>query len=179
MNETICKCGAVAKYRMALEEYKCADCHIVELNEGMQRLVDAVENYYVAAYEHEEELRAATALVAAQRRTIATLRARLQNRKGGYWSRGKQRDHWLDGWRNRYDALRTGYINLSPTCDGYSSREAKARHRQRIAAIRNFGSLPGEPLMPMYSSLSVFRLPVTRFFLALPYQIKPSARSVL
>ncbi len=24
MNETICKCGAVAKYRMALEEDKCA-----------------------------------------------------------------------------------------------------------------------------------------------------------
>ncbi len=88
--------------------------------------------------------------LADQRRTMATLRARLQNRKGGYWSRGKQQDHWLDGWRNRYDALRTGYINLSPTCDGYSSREAKARHRQRIAAIRNFGSLPGEPLMPMY-----------------------------
>lgn len=89
--------------------------------------------------------------LADQRRTIATLRARLQNRKGGYWSRGKQRDHWLDGWRNRYDALRTGYINLSPTCDGYSSREAKARHRQRIAAIRNFGSLPCDaPSMPGY-----------------------------
>lgn len=136
-----CKCGADAKYRMALSDDTCAECHIIELNEGMQRLVDAVENYYVAAYEHEEQL-------AAQRRTIATLRARLRNRKGGYWSRGKQQEHWLDGWRNRYDALRVGYINLLPSCDGYSPREARGRHRARIAAIRNFGALPGEPLMP-------------------------------
>ena len=92
-----------------------------------------------------------TNLIAAQRRTIATLRSRLQNRKGGYWSRGKQQLHWLDGWRNRYDALRNSYISLSQACDGYSSREAKARHCQRIAAIRNFGSLPGDaPSMPGY-----------------------------
>lgn len=109
-----------------------------------QRLNEKLNDAFIQLLKQDIQL-------AAQRRTIATLRARLQNRKGGYWSRGKQRDHWLDGWRNRYDALRTGYINLSPTCDGYSSREAKARHRQRIAAIRNFGSLPCDaPSMPGY-----------------------------
>ena len=102
-----------------------------------QRLNEKLNDAFIQLLKQDIQL-------AAQRRTIATLRARLQNRKGGYWSRGKQQDHWLDGWRNRYDALRTGYINLSQTCDGYSSREEKARHRQRIAAIRNFGSLPGE-----------------------------------
>lgn len=109
-----------------------------------QRLNEKLNDAFIQLLKQDIQL-------ADQRRTIATLRARLQNRKGGYWSRGKQRDHWLDGWRNRYDALRTGYINLSPTCDGYSSREAKARHRQRIAAIRNFGSLPCDaPSMPGY-----------------------------
>ena len=135
MSETICINKKLwDQTRALLEERKIA--------------INALEK---AVTEHGKTIGEQRKQLAAQRRTIATLRARLQNRKGGYWSRGKQPKHWLYGWRNRYDALRAGYINLSPACDGYSSREAKARHRQRIAAIRNFGSLPCDaPSMPGY-----------------------------
>lgn len=68
--------------------------------------------------------------LAAQRRTIATLRARLRN------SKRKLPLEFLALFYNRYisvDRERDSIRDLALT---------------RIAAIRNFGALPGEPLMP-------------------------------
>jgi hypothetical protein len=113
------------------ETEPCSDCYIAQLESENEQLK-----------ERAMELFKQDIALAAQRRTIATLRARLQNRKGGYWSRGKQQEEWITGWRNRYDALQYGNGYLIFAFNGYSSREAKAIHRKRIAAIRNFGALP-------------------------------------
>jgi hypothetical protein len=110
-----CKCGADAKYRMALSDDTCAECHIVELNEGMQRQL------------------------AAQRRTIATLRARLSNRDGANRSRWYRHKLYL----KNYDALRSSYESVTKRTDNKSRRVYLRRHHnERIAAIRNFGALP-------------------------------------
>jgi len=97
--------------------------------------------------EQKKELDAANAQIyadyeekAAQRRTIATLRAR------------KQRGHIGLHYRNHgpiklqsFDPLAFGYSQC------YQISEVKLLHEKRIAAIRNFGGLPGDaPSMPGY-----------------------------
>lgn len=81
--------------------------------------------------------------LASQRRTIATLRARLERKASGLLYRDIC---FLGDWANQYRGVAgpretIGYIRLR-------QRELSA---QRIAAIRNFGSLPGDaPSMPGY-----------------------------
>ena len=106
----------------------------VEIN----ALVDIGIGQNETIYARDEQL-------AAQRRTIATLRARLQNRKGRYWSRGQQSDSWNYEWRNRYHVFKEDDYAISEDMN-YNVHQRKRILRKesarRITAIRNFGALP-------------------------------------
>lgn len=82
--------------------------------------------------------------LAAQRRTIATLRARLQRRRVLRLHRGYNGEIFQTAVRNQYDALREGYSLAGEAGMTYLPADEGRHwlHEVRLAAIRNFGALP-------------------------------------
>ncbi len=115
---------------------------IDEMIKELQAAHSTIDSYETIIADDTETIHEQREQLAAQRRTIATLRARLSYRKGRIPPPGNEREaRWI---RERFDIL-SDFNQVTKYSDGLSHlgwHWLRKQTAKRIAAIRNFGALP-------------------------------------